>query len=163
MKARHTLLWPDATSAQSKTGHTKAAEKAFSLGPGAPGLGTVWDGGKLCVVAPPYGAWKGNKNQLLQKWPPSSPRKCEVRIQFKDELLPFGDKTKRNELVIRIQPDEAVYLKIMAKKPGAPVPSASCLVYLCPVCAHAMCQTLHTRNTTCQMQAKKQAQTLVSE
>jgi glucose-6-phosphate 1-dehydrogenase len=25
---------------------------------------------------------------------------------------------KRNELVIRVQPDEAVYLKMMAKSPG---------------------------------------------
>eukprot|EP00667_Euglena_gracilis_P005948 EG_transcript_5995 len=55
---------------------------------------------------------------ILKAGKATGERKCEVRIQFKDELLPFGDKTKRNELVIRIQPDEAVYLKIMAKKPG---------------------------------------------
>jgi glucose-6-phosphate 1-dehydrogenase len=55
---------------------------------------------------------------LLKAGKATGERKCEVRIQFKDELLPFGDRTKRNELVIRIQPEEAVYLKIMAKKPG---------------------------------------------
>jgi glucose-6-phosphate 1-dehydrogenase len=41
-----------------------------------------------------------------------------IRIQFKDEILPFGDQTSRNELVIRAQPDEAMYLKIMTKAPG---------------------------------------------
>lgn len=45
-------------------------------------------------------------------------RKAEVRIQFKD--VPgdiFGDLI-RNELVIRVQPEEAVYLKLLVKKPG---------------------------------------------
>ena len=44
-------------------------------------------------------------------------RKAEVRIQFKDvagDIFPSGD-VKRNELVIRVQPDEAVYLKMMTK------------------------------------------------
>ena len=47
-------------------------------------------------------------------------RKAEVRIQFKDiagDIFPSGD-VKRNELVIRVQPDEAVYLKMMTKSPG---------------------------------------------
>ena len=47
-------------------------------------------------------------------------RKAEVRIQFKDvpgDIFPDGE-VKRNELVIRVQPDEAVYLKMMAKTPG---------------------------------------------
>ncbi|XP_076117415.1 glucose-6-phosphate 1-dehydrogenase-like [Mytilus galloprovincialis] len=47
-------------------------------------------------------------------------RKAEVRIQFKDvagDIFPEGE-VKRNELVIRVQPDEAVYLKMMAKSPG---------------------------------------------
>ncbi|KAF5307520.1 hypothetical protein FQR65_LT06875 [Abscondita terminalis] len=46
-------------------------------------------------------------------------RKTEVRVQFKD--VPgdiFGGKTKRNELVIRVQPGEAVYVKLMVKTPG---------------------------------------------
>lgn len=46
-------------------------------------------------------------------------RKAEVRIQYKD--VPgdiFKGHTKRNELVIRVQPGEALYLKLMSKSPG---------------------------------------------
>ncbi|XP_035225395.1 glucose-6-phosphate 1-dehydrogenase-like [Stegodyphus dumicola] len=46
-------------------------------------------------------------------------RKAEVRIQFQD--VPgdiFHQQCKRNELVIRVQPGEAVYVKMMNKKPG---------------------------------------------
>lgn len=47
-------------------------------------------------------------------------RKAEVRLQFRDvagDIFPTGG-VKRNELVIRVQPDEAVYLKMMTKAPG---------------------------------------------
>jgi len=46
-------------------------------------------------------------------------RKAEVRIQYRD--VPgdiFSGKLKRNELVIRVQPGEAVYIKMMTKTPG---------------------------------------------
>lgn len=46
-------------------------------------------------------------------------KKGEIRVQFKD--VPgdiFDGQTVRNELVIRVQPDEAVYCKMMTKKPG---------------------------------------------
>lgn len=46
-------------------------------------------------------------------------RKAEVRLQFTD--VPgdiFGDMCRRNELVVRVQPNEAVYAKMMSKKPG---------------------------------------------
>ncbi|KAH1022974.1 glucose-6-phosphate 1-dehydrogenase isoform X2 [Dendroctonus ponderosae] len=46
-------------------------------------------------------------------------RKAEVRIQFED--VPgdiFDGKPKRNELVIRVQPGEALYCKLMVKTPG---------------------------------------------
>lgn len=46
-------------------------------------------------------------------------RKAEVRIQYRD--VPgdiFDGQLKRNELVIRVQPGEAVYLKMMTKQPG---------------------------------------------
>ncbi|KAM4695820.1 glucose-6-phosphate 1-dehydrogenase isoform 4-T4 [Rhinophrynus dorsalis] len=46
-------------------------------------------------------------------------RKAEVRLQFRD--VPgdiFQGQCKRNELVIRVQPDEAVYVKMNTKKPG---------------------------------------------
>lgn len=41
-----------------------------------------------------------------------------IRIQFKDERQPYGKATTRNELVIRAQPDEAMYLKVTSKNPG---------------------------------------------
>lgn len=41
-----------------------------------------------------------------------------IRIQFKDEIRPYGDHTQRNELVIRAQPSEAMYMKITTKTPG---------------------------------------------
>jgi len=46
-------------------------------------------------------------------------RKAEVRIQYRD--VPgdiFSSQCKRNELVIRVQPNEAVYVKMMTKTPG---------------------------------------------
>jgi len=46
-------------------------------------------------------------------------RKAEVRIQFRD--VPgdiFDNACARNELVIRVQPNEAIYMKISTKKPG---------------------------------------------
>jgi len=46
-------------------------------------------------------------------------RKAEVRIQYKD--VPgdiFNGETVRNELVIRVQPNESVYVKMMTKTPG---------------------------------------------
>lgn len=47
-------------------------------------------------------------------------RKAEIRVQFKDVAGDiFGaEMNKRNELVIRVQPREAVYCKFMTKKPG---------------------------------------------
>ncbi|EDW05568.1 glucose-6-phosphate 1-dehydrogenase isoform X2 [Drosophila mojavensis] len=46
-------------------------------------------------------------------------RKAEVRIQYQD--VPgdiFEGNSKRNELVIRVQPGEALYFKMMTKSPG---------------------------------------------
>merc|ERR1712110_1046138 len=46
-------------------------------------------------------------------------RKAEVRIQYRD--VPgdiFSGSTVRNELVMRVQPGEAVYAKVMTKTPG---------------------------------------------
>lgn len=46
-------------------------------------------------------------------------RKAEVRIQYCDVPSDiFKGQLKRNELVMRVQPGEAVYLKMMTKKPG---------------------------------------------
>lgn len=47
-------------------------------------------------------------------------RKAEVRVQYQNVLGDiFEGRSKRNELVIRVQPNEAVYLKLMCKEPGA--------------------------------------------
>lgn len=46
-------------------------------------------------------------------------RKAEVRIQYQDVAGDiFEGKPKRNELVIRVQPGEALYVKMMTKSPG---------------------------------------------
>jgi glucose-6-phosphate 1-dehydrogenase len=44
--------------------------------------------------------------------------KVEIRIQFKDVTSGIFKDISRNELVIRIQPSEAVYLKLNTKAPG---------------------------------------------
>lgn len=44
--------------------------------------------------------------------------KVEIRIQFKDVTQGIFRDISRNELVIRIQPSEAVYLKLNTKTPG---------------------------------------------
>ncbi|KIJ70545.1 hypothetical protein HYDPIDRAFT_105287 [Hydnomerulius pinastri MD-312] len=44
--------------------------------------------------------------------------KVEVRIQYKDVTQGIFADISRNELVVRIQPSEAVYLKLNAKSPG---------------------------------------------
>lgn len=44
--------------------------------------------------------------------------KAEVRIQFKDVAGNIYPTHARNELVIRVQPDEAMYMKFMNKQPG---------------------------------------------
>lgn len=44
--------------------------------------------------------------------------KVEIRIQFKQVAKGIFKEIHRNELVIRVQPNEAVYLKINSKVPG---------------------------------------------
>ena len=43
-------------------------------------------------------------------------QKVEVRIQFRDVAGSIYPNSLRNELVIRVQPDEAVYMKFMNKQ-----------------------------------------------
>ncbi|RXW25245.1 hypothetical protein EST38_g609 [Candolleomyces aberdarensis] len=52
------------------------------------------------------------------RWEALNEAKVEVRIQFKDVTQGIFKDIARNELVIRIQPSEAVYLKLNAKTPG---------------------------------------------
>ena len=44
--------------------------------------------------------------------------KVDIRIQFKDYRHCIFGKCPRNELVIRLQPSEAMYFKFVSKKPG---------------------------------------------
>ncbi|KAI8427652.1 hypothetical protein MSG28_002123 [Choristoneura fumiferana] len=78
-------------------------------------------------ITPTYalaGLWINNARWqgvpfILRSGKALNERKAEVRIQFKD--VPgdiFDGKAKRNELVIRVQPGEALYLKMMGKSPG---------------------------------------------
>lgn len=45
-------------------------------------------------------------------------QKAEIRIQFNDVPGNIYSQVDRNELVIRVQPQEAVYMKFMTKQPG---------------------------------------------
>ena len=45
-------------------------------------------------------------------------RKADIRIQFKPPGNRLFSDTSPNEVVLRVQPDEAVYLKITTKQPG---------------------------------------------
>jgi len=48
-------------------------------------------------------------------------QKTEIRIQFKHvpgALFPTINGAEHNELVIRVQPDEAIYMRIVSKVPG---------------------------------------------
>ncbi|KAG9063631.1 Glucose-6-phosphate 1-dehydrogenase [Linnemannia hyalina] len=45
-------------------------------------------------------------------------QKTEIRIQFKEVSGNMFTNLARNEIVIRVQPNEAVYVKIMNKEPG---------------------------------------------
>jgi len=55
---------------------------------------------------------------ILKAGKATNERKAEIRIQFKSEILPFKEEAVRDELVLRLQPSEAIYLKLMTKKPG---------------------------------------------
>jgi glucose-6-phosphate 1-dehydrogenase len=54
---------------------------------------------------------------------------------------------KRNELVIRVQPDEAVYLKMMAKSPGMAFSSEETRIFVLNVIISKSIQK-ETRNIT---------------
>ena len=45
-------------------------------------------------------------------------QKTEIRIQFKDVTSGIFKDIPRNELVIRVQPNESVYIKMNSKLPG---------------------------------------------
>ncbi|KAF7256505.1 hypothetical protein EG68_06259 [Paragonimus skrjabini miyazakii] len=74
----------------------------------------------VCMVLHVHNArWEGVPF-VLRAGKAMNERKAEVRIQFKDISPDVFDSVRvaRNELVIRVQPDEAVYVKMNTKSPG---------------------------------------------
>jgi len=73
----------------------------------------------MAVVHVNNSRWKGVPF-ILKCGKGLNERKAEIRIQFKDPPHPlFAEAVApRNELVIRVQPNEAVYLKFNTKTPG---------------------------------------------
>ena len=51
-------------------------------------------------------------------WIALDEQKTEIRIQFRDVPGSLFQGQARNELVIRVQPNEAVYMKLLVKNPG---------------------------------------------
>ena len=56
-------------------------------------------------------------------------QKTEIRIQFNDVTTGIFKNIPRNELVIRVQPNEAVYMKMNTKLPGLTMRTASTEVF----------------------------------
>jgi glucose-6-phosphate 1-dehydrogenase len=57
-------------------------------------------------------------------------QKTEIRVQFNDVTSGIFKDIPRNELVIRVQPNEAVYMKMNTKLPGLTMRTATTEVYL---------------------------------
>ena len=72
-------------------------------------------------------------------------RKVEIRIQFRPPAAELNQSLDplRNELVIRLQPDEAIYLKIVRTHPPTPAPFRTCRIITEPLPSlntHHRCQ-----------------------
>ena len=52
-------------------------------------------------------------------------QKTEIRVQFNDLTSGIFKDIPRNELVIRVQPNEAVYMKMNTKLPGLTMRTAT--------------------------------------
>lgn len=66
-----------------------------------------------CVLRIKNERWDGVPF-ILRSGKALNERKAEVRIQYRD--VPgdiFGDSSVRNELVLRVQPGEAIYAKVI--------------------------------------------------
>jgi len=68
-------------------------------------------------------------DQFRQEGSADSPalneQKTEIRIQFKDIPSGIFKNISRNELIIRVQPNEAVYMKVNTKLPGLTMRTAT--------------------------------------
>uniref|UniRef100_A0A0N4ZW09 Glucose-6-phosphate 1-dehydrogenase n=1 Tax=Parastrongyloides trichosuri TaxID=131310 RepID=A0A0N4ZW09_PARTI len=75
-----------------------------------------------CVLYIDNERWKGVPF-FLRCGKALNEKKAEVRVQYKEvpdikkDIFDFGD-LKRNELVMRVQPNEAVYVKLNTKRPN---------------------------------------------
>ena len=100
---------PDGPSADSRKGYLDD--------PTVP-TGSITPTFAACVLRIRNERWDGVPF-VLKSGKALNERKAEIRIQFRE--VPgdiFDNACARNELVIRVQPDEAVYMKISTKKPG---------------------------------------------
>lgn len=73
-----------------------------------------------CVMRVHNARWEGVPF-MMRAGKALDEKKTEIRIQFKHvpgALFPVTDGAENNELVIRVQPDEAIYMRIVSKVPG---------------------------------------------
>jgi len=75
----------------------------------------------MCVLHIENDRWSGVPF-ILKAGKALNERKVEIRVQFKAPVSLPGSNVKldemRNELVMRLQPSEAIYMKLAVKKPG---------------------------------------------
>lgn len=71
----------------------------------------------LCVLHVKNTRWSGVPF-FLKAGKALNERKAEIRVQFKKPANGLFHSLSNNELVLRVQPDEAIYLKMSTKKPG---------------------------------------------
>lgn len=75
----------------------------------------------LCVLHIENDRWQGVPF-ILKAGKALNERKVEIRVQYKPPVQMQGGTVSldafRNELVMRLQPDESIYMKVAVKKPG---------------------------------------------
>jgi len=71
-----------------------------------------------CAALPIKNARWGGVPFILKCGKALNERKAEIRVQFKCPVNNLFEDLSPNELVLRVQPNEAVYMKMSTKKPG---------------------------------------------
>lgn len=74
--------------------------------------------GALTIPTPRHRASRATRADPRLPFAALNEQKTEIRIQYKDVTQGIFKEITRNELVIRVQPGEAVYLKMNSKAPG---------------------------------------------
>jgi len=97
------------------TGDAEKKEPGYKEDPGVP-VDSVTPTFAAAVFFVKNSRWDGVPF-ILKCGKALNERKAEIRIQFKPLPGQLYD-AERNELVMRVQPDEAVYLKVHTKEPG---------------------------------------------